>query len=105
MHDQQSVSRDATLSLHAGAEHREIGAPASSPPVMATSIFTHPDAVGFSANDLKEAAPHFYTRWSNPTLELLKTRSAAGFVSVGWPSGMRPVCRLSSSMEDSRSSS
>ena len=77
MRDQQPKSRDATLTLHAGAGPREVGLPVSSPPVMATSFFTHPDAIGFSANDLKEAAPHFYTRWSNPTLELLETRLTA----------------------------
>jgi cystathionine gamma-synthase/methionine-gamma-lyase len=97
MHDQQSVSRDATLTLHAGAEHREIGAPASSPPVMATSFFTHPDAIGFSANDLKEVAPHFYTRWSNPTLELLETRLAAletGEAALSFASGMAAISAL-----------
>jgi cystathionine gamma-synthase/methionine-gamma-lyase len=85
MRDQKSVSHDATLTLHAGAGHREIGAPVSSPPVLATSFFTHPDAVGFSANDLNEAAPHFYTRWSNPTLELLETRLAVRSEEVVHP--------------------
>jgi cystathionine gamma-synthase len=77
MRDQKPKSHDTTLTLHAGAGHREIGTSVSSPPVLATSFFTHPDAVGFSANDLNEAAPHFYTRWSNPTHELLETRLAA----------------------------
>ena len=61
MTDQKPIIRGATLTLHAGAGKRDIGAPASPPPVLATSYFTHPDAVGFSANDLGEAAPHFYT--------------------------------------------
>ena len=77
MRDQQPKSRDATLTLHAGAAPREVGLPVSSPPVMATSVFTHPDAIGFSANDLKDAAPHFYSRWRNPTLDLLETRLTA----------------------------
>src|SRR5918998_3600826 len=97
MHDQKSASHDATLSLHAGAGHREIGAPASSPPVMATSFFTHPDTIGFSANDLTEAAPHFYTRWSNPTLELLETRLAAlegGEAALSFASGMAAISAL-----------
>jgi cystathionine gamma-synthase/methionine-gamma-lyase len=97
MHDQKPEIHDATLTLHAGAGHREVGAPASAPPVLATSFFTHPDAVGFSANDLNEAAPHFYTRWSNPTLELLETRLAAlegGEAALSFASGMAAIGAL-----------
>jgi cystathionine gamma-synthase len=97
MNDQMSVSHDATLTLHAGAGPREVGLPASSPPVMATSFFTRPDAVGFSANDLEEAAPHFYTRWSNPTLGLLETRLAAlerGEAALSFASGMAAISAL-----------
>jgi cystathionine gamma-synthase len=97
MRDQKSESHDATLTLHAGAGPREVGAPVSSPPVMATSFFTHPDAVGFSAKDLSEAAPHFYTRWSNPTLELLETRLAAlesGEAALSFASGMAAISAL-----------
>ena len=77
MPDQKPIIREATLTLHAGAGQRDVGGPATALPVLATSFFTHPDAVGYSANDLGEVAPHFYTRWSNPTLELLETRLAA----------------------------
>jgi cystathionine gamma-synthase len=97
MTDQKLNVREATLTLHAGAGQRDIGAPASAPPVLATSYFTHPDAVGFSANDLNEAAPHFYTRWSNPTLELLETRLAAlegGEAALSFTSGMAAVSAL-----------
>ena len=64
---------------------------------MATSFFTHPDAVGFSANDLNEAAPHFYTRWSNPTLDLLEARLAAldgGEAALSFASGMAAISAL-----------
>jgi cystathionine gamma-synthase/methionine-gamma-lyase len=64
---------------------------------MATSFFTHPDAIGFSANDLNEAAPHFYTRWSNPTLALLETRLAAlegGEAALSFASGMAAISAL-----------
>ena len=57
MTDQKPVIREATLTLHAGAGQRDVGRPATAPPVLATSFFTHPDAVGFSANDLNEVAP------------------------------------------------
>jgi cystathionine gamma-synthase len=97
MSDRKPVAHEATLALHAGAGPRDIGAPASPPPVLATSFFTHPDAVGFSANDLNAAAPHFYTRWSNPTLELLETRLAAlegGEAALSFGSGMAAVSAL-----------
>jgi cystathionine gamma-synthase/methionine-gamma-lyase len=97
MSDQKPVTHVATLALHAGAGPRDIGAPASAPPVLATSYFTHPDAVGFSANDLNEASPHFYTRWSNPTLDLLEARLAAlegGEAAVSFASGMAAVSAL-----------
>ena len=97
MNDQTSVRHDATLALHAGTGPREVGLPASAPPMMATSFFTHPDAVGFSANDLKEAAPHFYTRWSNPTLDLLETRLTAlesGQAGLSFASGMAAISAL-----------
>jgi len=97
MNDQKPIVHEATLALHAGAGQRDVGGPASAPPVLATSFFTHPDAVGFSANDLNEAAPHFYTRWSNPTLELLETRLAAlegGEAALSFSSGMAAVSAL-----------
>ena len=97
MSEKMSVPHEATLALHAGAGPREVGGPASSPPVMATSFFTHPDAVGFSANDLSDVAPHFYTRWSNPTLELLETRLAAlegGEAAISFTSGMAAIGAL-----------
>ena len=64
---------------------------------MATSFFTHPNAVGFSANDLNETAPHFYTRWSNSTLELLESRMAAlegGRAALSFASGMAAISAL-----------
>ena len=66
----------ATTAIHGGEGKRETGNAMAQPPVLSTSYFTHPDAIGFSATDLKADAPHFYTRWSNPTLELLEKRLA-----------------------------
>lgn len=88
---------EATLALHAGEERREVGSPVSPAPVLSTSFFTHPDAVGFSANDLEGEAPHFYTRWSNPTLDVLETRLAAlegGEAAVAFASGMAAISAL-----------
>lgn len=86
-----------TLALHAGAPAPALGAPVSPPLVAATSYFTTPDAVGFSASDMTEASPHFYTRWSNPTVGLLEARLAAlegGAGAVCYASGMAAVSAL-----------
>jgi cystathionine gamma-synthase len=90
-------AHDATTVLHAGDAPREIGQPVGAAPVLSTTYFTHPDAVGFSASDLKADAPHFYTRWSNPTLELLENRLAAlegGEAALSFASGMAAIVTL-----------
>ncbi|MDC3954825.1 trans-sulfuration enzyme family protein [Polyangium jinanense] len=95
-----SPHRPATLALHAGLPEgapRAVGAPISPPITTTTSFHTAPDAVGFSAADLQEAAPHFYTRWGNPTIELLEGRLAAleeGAAAVCFASGMGAVSAL-----------
>ena len=56
-----------------------------------------PDAVGFSANDLTDAAPPIYTRWGNPTLSLLEQRLAAldkAEASAGFCSGMAAISTI-----------
>lgn len=88
---------EATLALHAGEGQRTVGAPLSPPPTLSTNFFTHPDASGFSASDLTDASPHFYTRWSNPTLQLLESRLAAldgGEAAVSFASGMAALSAL-----------
>ncbi|MDJ0391118.1 PLP-dependent transferase [Roseomonas sp. E05] len=87
----------ATLALHAGETERRPGAPVTASPQLAASFFTHPDAIGFSANDLAENAPHFYTRWSNPTADSLERTLAAlegGEAAVSFASGMAAVSAL-----------
>lgn len=88
---------EATLAIHGGEGERVQGAAVAKPPMLATSYFTHPDAIGFSAADLKADAPHFYTRWSNPTLELLEQRLAlleGGEAAVSFGSGMAAIVTL-----------
>ncbi|MDP1731805.1 MAG: aminotransferase class I/II-fold pyridoxal phosphate-dependent enzyme [Devosia sp.] len=88
---------DATIAIHGGEGRRVLGQPVAAPIVTATSFFTHPDAAGFSASDLKANAPHFYTRWSNPTLALLEGRLAAlegGEAAVSFASGMAAIAAL-----------
>ncbi len=94
---QNDNSDDATIALHAGERGRELGQPVAEAPVLSTTFYTHPDAVGFSASDLKADTPHFYSRWSNPTLELLEGRLAAleqAEAAVTFGSGMAAVTAL-----------
>lgn len=94
---QNDNSNDATIALHAGDAERVLGAPVAPPPVLSTTYFTHPDAAGFSASDLKADAPHFYSRWSNPTLQLLESRLAAleqAEAALSFASGMGAVTTL-----------
>lgn len=89
--------KDATIAIHGGIGTQLQGAPVSPAPVLASSFLTHPDSVGFSANDLKEDAPHFYSRWSNPTLQILEERLAeleGGEAAVSFASGMAAVTAL-----------
>jgi cystathionine gamma-synthase len=88
---------DATIAIHGAEGERAQGQPVARPPILSTSYFTHPDAIGFSASDLKADAPHFYTRWSNPTLELLERRLAlleGGESAVSFASGMAAIVTL-----------
>ncbi len=65
--------------------------------VTSTSFHTHPDAIGFSANDLSQDAPHFYTRWSNPTVAALEEKLAqleGGEAGLCFASGMAAISAL-----------
>lgn len=86
-----------TISIHGGEGERALGQPVTPGPVLSTTYYTHPDAAGFSASDLKADAPHFYTRWSNPTLELLEKRLAeleGGEAALSFASGMAAITAL-----------
>ncbi|MCH4024477.1 MAG: aminotransferase class I/II-fold pyridoxal phosphate-dependent enzyme [Acetobacter sp.] len=87
----------STLSLHAGSLEALAGDSVTQSPNFSTSFHTTPDDVGFSASDLKADTPHFYSRWSNPTLDILEKRLAtlegaeAGLV---FASGMAAISGL-----------
>lgn len=86
-----------TQSIHAGLPAARSGEPVLSPLVPASSFYAHPDDIGFSANDLGDNAPHFYTRWSNPTAQALEARLAAldgGEAALTFASGMSAVSGL-----------
>jgi cystathionine gamma-synthase/methionine-gamma-lyase len=89
--------KPATLALHAGQPAPVPGQPVSPSLIAATSFYSLPDAVGFSATDLTDAAPPIYTRWGNPTLSLLEHRLAAlegGEAAVVFASGMAALAAL-----------
>ncbi|WP_211222811.1 trans-sulfuration enzyme family protein [Paludibacterium yongneupense] len=91
------MSRLETRAIHAGASHSAVGDPVLNILSPATSFYSHPDAVGFSANDLGDQAPYFYTRWSNPTTDLLAERLAAlegGEAGLTFSSGMAAISSL-----------
>lgn len=72
-------------------------APVTPDIVLATSFHTHPDLIGFSANDLTHEAPHFYTRWSNPTVAALEAKLAQledGEAGLCFASGMAAISAL-----------
>jgi cystathionine gamma-synthase/methionine-gamma-lyase len=86
-----------TIAIHGGEGERRLGEPVTPSPVLSTTYYTHPDVVGFSAEDLKADTPHFYTRWSNPTLDLLERRLAeleGGEAGLSFASGMAAITAL-----------
>lgn len=86
-----------TQSIHAGLPPAQSGEPVLSPLVPASSFYAHPDDIGFSANDLNDQAPHFYTRWSNPTAAALEARLASldgGEAALTFASGMSAITGL-----------
>ncbi|MDO5623590.1 MAG: PLP-dependent aspartate aminotransferase family protein [Pseudomonadota bacterium] len=86
-----------TTAIHGGFAHGSVGQPVSPPIVAATSFHTHPDAVGFSATEMNDATPPFYTRWSNPTVTVLEDRLTAlekGAGAVAYATGMGAIAAL-----------
>jgi methionine-gamma-lyase len=83
----------STTAIHHGydpAEHHG----ALVPPIYLTSTFTFPSAEYGGQCFAGEAAGHFYTRISNPTLALLESRMAAlegGAAAVAFGSGMGAI--------------
>lgn len=91
------MTEPATKALHAGSADRGVGAPVLNVLSPAASFFSHPDAVGFSANEMTDKAPYFYSRWSNPTTDLLAERLASldgGEAGLVFASGMAAVTAL-----------
>ncbi len=89
--------RPKTVSVQAGEEIPGPFGPISPPIVLASSFKVTPDAVGFSALDMEEDAPYFYSRWANPTLTALEEKLAAlegGEAAIVFGSGMAAISGL-----------
>jgi cystathionine gamma-synthase len=87
----------STLALHGAQPRGEVGEPLSPSIVASTSFYSHPDAAGFSANERDDSAPYFYTRWGNPTVDLLEKRLAVlerAEAAVCFASGMAATSAL-----------
>ena len=69
--------RPETAALHAGAPEHVLGGPIAPPLIASTSFYAEHGTAGFSAAELGEDAPYFYSRWANPTLSALEARWAA----------------------------
>jgi cystathionine gamma-synthase len=83
-------------SISSKTAHFDVG-PVSPGIETATSFRTHPDLVGFSGNDMTMDAPHFYSRWSNPTIATLEAKLAElekGEAALCFASGMAAVSAL-----------
>lgn len=89
--------KQSSLVLHGGFEDKSSGAPVMNPLELATSFYVRPEEVGFSANSLNETVPLVYSRWRNPTVDLLEQRVAAldgGEAALAFASGMAAVAGL-----------
>lgn len=86
----------ATQAIHAGAAERVPEEAVLNPLVLATSFYAGADS-GFSANGLDGPPPFLYTRWNNPTNDLLERRLAAlenAEAAVVFASGMAATAGL-----------
>ncbi len=64
-----------TRSVHAGTDHGGGNRP-SAPDIVMSSTFIVDEEVSFSANNLDDETPWVYTRWGNPTTDLLESNLA-----------------------------
>lgn len=65
-----------TTAIHAG-EKPDPSTGASSPAIHMSSTFVSQEAAGFSAHDLGEDSGFLYSRWGNPTVDMLERKIAA----------------------------
>ncbi|SNT33847.1 trans-sulfuration enzyme family protein [Tropicimonas sediminicola] len=76
MTDRKNSRGPMTLAIHAG-EGPDPSTGASAPPLHMSSTFVTDQVAGFSAHDLEDASGYLYTRWGNPTVDMLERKIAA----------------------------
>ena len=64
-----------TQAIHAGEQKHE-GSTSSAPDLVMSSTFRVDREVSFSANNIDSDAPYVYTRWANPTTDMLEEKLA-----------------------------
>ena len=85
-----------TLAVHAGEAPDPVTG-ASAPNLVMSTTFTAAAGSTFSVEGLTEDAPYFYTRWKNPTVEVLEKKLAALEAAescVAFASGMAAITSL-----------
>ena len=79
-----------TLAVHAG-ERKDPKTGASAPSIVMSSTFVTDQPENFSINSFDGERPYIYTRWGNPTIEVLEEKLAAlenGESCIAFASGM-----------------
>ena len=62
-----------TRAVHGGEQVDELTG-ASAPNIVMSSTFVSDDPAGFSIKEFEEDRPYVYTRWGNPTIEMLEKK-------------------------------
>ncbi|MGG6296975.1 trans-sulfuration enzyme family protein [Leptolyngbya sp. AN02str] len=94
--DGSSIGGLQTTAIHAG-EKPDSATRASSPSIVMSSSFVTDADTPFSAENLQEQAPFFYTREGNPTVQQLEQKLAAlegAEACVAFSSGMAAISAL-----------
>ena len=69
----RSDHRLETRAVHGGEQVDELTG-ASAPNIVMSSTFVSDDPAGFSIKEFEEDRPYVYTRWGNPTIEMLEKK-------------------------------
>ena len=62
-----------TRAVHGGEQVDDLTG-ASAPNIVMSSTFVLNDPAGFSIKEFEEDRPYVYTRWGNPTIEMLENK-------------------------------
>ena len=76
MGSEANFTGERTRAIHAG-EAPDPATGASAPNIVMSSTYVTQEAAGFSAHDLGEESPYLYSRWANPSVNMLERKIAA----------------------------